>query len=409
MSSLGSAAPPSTRLSGDPSSECLRALTQSPSVAYSEAVDRVALAHDYVTQRGGAERVVAIMADGFPDSPLYTTLYDPDGTFEEFRALEIHTSPLNRLPVLRHHHRLAFPLLAPAVDRMRVDADVLIASSSGWAHAIQCTGRKIVYCHAPARWLYQTDRYLGSDRGSLPHRARRALAAVALGVLGPGMRSWDLRHALSADSYLVNSSIIQRAVRETYGIEAEVLPPPPAMLPGGEKVEVPGVAEPFVLCVARLLPYKNVDVVIKAVRSLAGVDLVIVGRGPDEGRLRELIGRDSHTHLIPGASEEALRWLYASSSGLVAASFEDFGLTPLEAASFGKPTAALHAGGYLDTIDPEVNGVFFGGPTTDAVAEAVRTLIGREWSVPGIRAHAAKFGRDRFVARLKEVVSAYGG
>src|SRR5688572_8459830 len=152
----------------------------------------VALAHDYITQRGGAERVAAIMAEAFPRAPMYTTLYEPRTTFGEFATLDIRTSALNWLPLLRRDHRLALPVLAPVVSRMIVDADVLLASSSGWAHGIGCTGRKIIYCHAPARWLYQRDRYLGGAEGlRWPQRARRALAGGSVGVLGAPLRVWD--------------------------------------------------------------------------------------------------------------------------------------------------------------------------------------------------------------------------
>lgn len=365
----------------------------------------VALAHDYLTQRGGAERVMAIMASAFPQAPIYTSLYDPPGTFDDFHNVDIRTSSLNRISLLRRNHRAALPFLAPAVSSMRIDADVVLASSSGWAHAMQTTGQKVVYCHAPARWLYQKNRYLGTFEGSLSHRIRHLLAAAALGLLTPSLRAWDARRALEADRYLVNSTIIRQAVADTYGIEAEVLPPPPALDPDGPMEPVAIATTPFVLCVARLMPYKNVDAVIQAVRRIDGLGLVVVGRGPDEPRLRELAGRSPDIVILGGVSEEALRWLYAECLGLVAASFEDFGLTPLEAASFGKPTAALHAGGYLDTIDPNVNGIFFEDPEFTSIQEAVTVLSNHQWDRDQIAAHADKFGRTRFVKRLRDIVA----
>lgn len=369
----------------------------------------MALAHDYVTQRGGAERVAAIMAAAFPGAPLYTTLYDPSGTFDEFRELDIRTSPLNRISGLRRHHRAALPFLAPVVSRMHIDADVVVASSSGWAHAMQTSGRKVVYCHAPARWLYQRGRYLGPAVGGPAHRIRRLTARAALGLLAPGLRAWDLKRAREADRYLVNSTVIKQAVLDAYGIDAEVLSPPPAMSPDGPSAPVEDVRTPFVLCVARLLPYKNVDVVIRTVQRLDGLGLVVVGQGPDEARLRELVGASSNIHLLGGVTEERLRWLYHNCVGLVAASFEDFGLTPLEAAMFGKPTAALHAGGYLDTVDPGVNGLFFEEPSEPEIGTALRQLADRRWATSDITAHADRFSRQRFVDRLHGVVAELDG
>lgn len=361
----------------------------------------VALAHDYVTQRGGAERVALAMTRAFPDVPLHTTLFDPEGSFPEFETVDVRPTPLNRWRVLRRNHRVALPLLASAVSRHPIEADVLLASSSGWAHGLPTTGRKVVYCHAPARWLYQTGRYAGrSDSG----RARAAAVKTAIGMLGPRLREWDQRAARSAHRYLVNSTVIKRAVAEVYGIEAEVLFPPPAPLDSdGESRPLPGIEEPFVLCVARLLPYKNVDVVIEAAAA-AGTPVVVVGDGPDRRRLEGLAARTGAAHLVGRVSDAELRWLYASCVGLVAASFEDFGLSPLEAAAFGKPTAALHDGGYLDTVVAGRTGVFFETPDAPSVADAIQRMVVGQWSAETIMQHADAFSEARFAARLREIV-----
>lgn len=370
--------------------------------------DGVALAHDYATQRGGAERVALVMADAFPGAPLYTTLYDPAATFPEFAPLDVRTSPLDRFGVLRRHHRLALPLLAPAVGATPIEADVLLASSTGWAHGFPTTGRKVVYCHAPARWLYQSDRYLGPSRqggsGHAPGGTQRRLAAAALGLLAPALRSWDRRAAATADRYLANSTVTARAIREVYGIEAEIVPPPPAMLPGGAETPVEGVEPGFLLCVARLLPYKNVDVVVEAVRRTPGARLVVVGDGPERAALEHRV-RDLPRVVLAGRVDDArLRWLYRNSAALVAASYEDYGLSPLEAAAFGRPSVVLRDGGYLDTVRDGVTGEFFDAPDPDLVAEAAGRALARTWDPSVLTAHADDFAAERFVERLHRVV-----
>ncbi len=370
--------------------------------------DAVALAHDYATQRGGAERVALVMARAFPGAPLYTSLYDPAGTFPEFSRLDVRTSPLDRVGVLRRHHRLALPLLAPAVSATPIDADVVLASSTGWAHGFPTTGRKVVYCHAPARWLYQSERYLGPARGagsgSAPGGATRWVAARALGLLAPALRSWDRRAAGTADRYLANSTVTARAVREVYGIEAEILPPPPAMLPDGEEAATDGVEPGFLLCVARLLPYKNVDVLVEAVRRTPGVRLVVVGDGPERAALEHRVRDLPRVRLVGRVDDAHLRWLYRSCAALVAASYEDYGLSPLEAAAFGRPSVVLRDGGYLDTVREGVTGEFFDAPDPDLVAEGVTRALARHWEPATLRSHADEFGTDRFVARLHEIV-----
>ena len=113
----------------------------------------VAIVHDYLTQLGGAERVVLELTRAFPAAPVFTSLYAPDCTFPAFRDVDVRASALDRSSFLRAHHRAAFPLLAPTFSAMHVDADVVVCSSSGWAHGVRTTGAKLVYCYTVARWL----------------------------------------------------------------------------------------------------------------------------------------------------------------------------------------------------------------------------------------------------------------
>jgi glycosyltransferase involved in cell wall biosynthesis len=364
----------------------------------------IVLAHDYATQRGGAERVALKIAEAFPGAPMFTTLYEPADTFPEFAALDLRPGPLNRYGVLRRNHRLALPVLAPSVDAQRVSAKLLIASSTGWAHGYQGADHTVVYCHAPARWLYQKDRYLGSHgaRG-VRGLARQTAARVALRGLMSPLREWDARSALRADRYLANSTVTQRAIAEVYGIEAEVLPPPPALGPEGNERAVPEVEPGYLLCVARLLPYKNVDAVVRAVNSLPGQRLVVVGVGPDLERLRSLAG--PRVQLVGRVEDEELRWLYRNASALVAASYEDYGLSPLEAGMFGRPSVALRAGGFLDTLVEGETGVFFDAPVPEAIARAIDDALTHRWDSTDIVARMDRFSSPRFVGRLQAVAA----
>jgi glycosyltransferase involved in cell wall biosynthesis len=364
------------------------------------------LSHDYLTQRGGAERVVSIMTRAFPHSPLHTLLYEQAATFPEFRDVDVRASGLNGYHVLRNHHRVAMPLLRRAVENTVVEGSVLLASSSGWAHGIRAPGRKIVYCHTPARWLYQSAKYVGRTHGHHPRDwARRAAWSGAIGMLGPSLRAWDARQAATADRYLVNSTVTQRAVKEIYDIDAEILPPPVSLPADGPVTEVPGIRNPFLLCVARLLPYKNVDVVVEAARAAGIYDLVVVGEGPERSRLLDLAHRWNRVHLLDRVEDDQLRWLYGNCTALVTASYGDYGLTPLEAAAFGRPTIALHAGGFLDTVASGVSGHFFEEPTVASLASAITEFSQRSWDPVAITRHGERFSEARFVRRLQEVVA----
>jgi glycosyltransferase involved in cell wall biosynthesis len=358
------------------------------------APDPVALVHDYLTQRGGAERVVLSLTGAYPAAPLHTSLYDPGGTFPDFVGLDVHTLPLDRIGLLRSHHRLALPLLAPAFSRLMVDAEVTICSSSGWAHGAHVTGRKVVYCHTPARWLYQTDRYLeGSSRWS----------SAVLAALAPSLRRWDRRAAATAHRYLVNSTAVRQRVADLYGVDAEVVPPPIEVDPDGADAEVAGLEPGFILCVSRLLAYKNVEAVTAAFGLLPSQRLVVVGSGPLAASIRA--SAPPNVTLLGPVADAELRWLYRACAGLVAASHEDFGLTPVEAAGFGRPTAALRWGGFLDTTVEGTTGVFFDRPEPPLIARAVEDLSGTHWDAGELRAHAGRYSVERFVGRIHEVVA----
>ena len=336
--------------------------------------------------------MVLSLVRAFPHAPLYTSLYDPTGTFPEFGAVDVRTSSLNLVRPLRQRHRLALPLLAPAFSRVRIAAEVAICSSSGWAHGARVDGRKVVYCHAPARWLYQTSRYLG-NAGPIPRAALAALRAP--------LERWDRKGAASANRYLANSSWIALEIRRIYGIEADVVHPPVAIDADGPRRPPSRIEPGYVLCVSRLLPYKNVGAIVAAFTELPGERLVVVGEGPEEAQLHAIAPRN--VHFAGPVADEELRWLYDHASCLVAASYEDFGLTPIEAAAFGKPTAALRFGGYLDTVREDETGVLFERPEPIAIAVAVRAVLDRSWDATAIRQHAGAFSEERFTRRVREV------
>jgi glycosyltransferase involved in cell wall biosynthesis len=165
---------------------------------------------------------------------------------------------------------------------------------------------------------------------------------------------------------------------------------------------VQGILPGFFLCVSRLLPYKNVDVVMAAFADLPSDRLVVVGSGPEWANLKKLA--PPNVQLVGAVSDEELAWLYANSAGIISASYEDYGLTPLEAAAFGKPCAALRWGGFLDTVIEDQTGVFFASPNPFLIRQAVSSLNAQRFNTDAIRTHASRYSEERFVDRLREIV-----
>lgn len=365
---------------------------------------RIAIAHDYLTQKGGAERVVLALHRMFPDAPIYTTFYDPEGTFPEFKDARIVTSLLNRVSVLRKDPRRALPLLPFASSLMDVKEPVAVVSSSGWAHGFRYEGATLVYCHTPARWVYLLEDYLGEGgQKSLKGRVARALR--------PGLRAWDRAAQRRRTRYVANSTVVKRRIEEVYGVaDVDLVFPPHSVSTDGPREPIPGaehLAEGgYLLSVARLMPYKHVDVAIRAAER-TGQGLLVIGKGPEEARLRAMAG--DGVVFAQDLTDAQLRWAYAHAAALIAASHEDFGITPLEASAWGVPTVALQAGGYLDTIVDGVNGVFVDAPTVEAVSEGVELVLARDWDRAAMQDHAERFSEAEFGRQIRALLAVTPG
>jgi len=303
----------------------------------------VALAHDYLTQLGGAERVVLALSRAFPGAPLHTTVHESGTTYAELDGLDVHTTPLQHLGPFRRNPRLALPLLAPAAGHHRIDADVTVCNTTGWAHGMPVTGAKVVYAHNTPRWLYQ---------------------------------------------------------REVY--------PPPGLAADGERQAVDAVEPGYLLTVARLLPYKRVDVVIDAVAARPGCRLVVVGDGPDRERLVARVssaGASDRVRFLTEVSDAGLRWLYENAAALVTAAQEDFGLTPLEAMGFGTPVVAIDAGGFRETVVDGVTGLLFATPDAASLGRSLDRASSTDWPKAELVARAEAFSEASFAARFHEIVA----
>src|SRR4051812_8152625 len=349
---------------------------------------RVALAHDYLNQRGGAERVALELAQMWPEAPLYTSLYRSESTFPGFRKVDVRTSFLNRLPVDRGFRTL-FPLYPAAFRGLApIDADLLITSSSGWAHrlTVRPGARHVVYCHNPARWLYG-EQYLGASSAK----------QVAIRPLLAPLRRWDRAAARRADVYIANSALTRRRIRAAYGIDAHVIPPPVDVdrfrpTPRGERL----------LVVSRLLPYKRVDIVVDAATT-AGVGLDVVGVGPSLDDLRKRAGPTVTFH---GRADDAtVKELMQTCRAFCLPGMEDFGITPVEAQAAGKPVIAFHGGGAVDTVEEGVTGVFVREQDAAHFLEAVTACDALDTEPLQIALLVRRFSRAAFRVRIAGLIS----
>lgn len=349
----------------------------------------VAIVHDYLNQRGGAERVVLELSDMWPSAPIYTSLYRSESTLPGFYGRDIRTTVLHRLPVDRAFRNL-FPLYPAAFRQLgEIEADIVLASSSGWAHIARAhpSALHAVYCYTPARWLYGGE-HLEGERCSLRHTTMRP----ALGLF----REVDHRAAVRADLYIAISENVRARIRSTYGIEAAVVPPPVDVdrfrpMPRGERL----------LVVSRLLPYKHVDLLVRAA-TRAGVGMDIVGDGPLLPALQEIAGPTVTLH--GAVADDVVVELMESCRAVCVAAEEDFGLVAVEAQAAGKPVIAYGRGGSLETIDENFTGVFFRARTEESVLAALAASERLDTSPQAIAERARRFSRAAFRLRLEQVL-----
>jgi glycosyltransferase involved in cell wall biosynthesis len=351
------------------------------------SLGQTVLVHDYLNQRGGAERVVLEMSNLWPDAPIYTSLYRPASTFDEFAERDVRTTSLDRLPVDRHFRTL-FPLYPAAFRSLGpIDADVVVSSSSGWSHAVRTSERAyhVVYCHSPSKWLWGD--YLGS-------RAGRLLLRPAASFL----RRWDAKAARRPDLYMANSREIQAQIKRAYGLTAEVVYPP---------VDVgrftPRARGERLLTVARLLGYKRIELIVEAATK-AGIGLDVVGTGPELADLRARAGPGVAFH---GSLDDAsVTELFESCRAYCLPAREDFGISAVEAQAAGKPVIAFGRGGALETVEDGVSGVFFNRHSVGCVIDAIARCDEIDTPPEHIAALASRFSPERFRQRLTEAISA---
>jgi len=356
---------------------------------------RVALCHDWLTGMRGGERVLEILCEGFPDAPIFTLIHNPAAISPAINAHPVNTSPLQRIPGIFRRYRYFLPLFPWAISRLHpARAELLISTSHCVAKGIRPAPgtRHLCYCFTPMRYAWTFyEEYFGDNR--LKTLLTRPLLAA--------LRTWDHRASRRVDHFVAISRHVQERIRRFYGREAGVVYPPvdtglwtpdPESRPGGA----------FDLIVSALVPYKRVDLAVRAY-TRSGRPLKIIGAGTEFGRLRAMAGHN--IEFLGWQSDGQILENYRQCRLLVFPGEEDFGIVPLEAQACGKPVVAYGRGGALETIVENETGVFFHQQTEDALLAAVEQAAAHAWDAQAIRRHAEKFGIDSFISGMEREIA----
>jgi glycosyltransferase involved in cell wall biosynthesis len=367
--------------------------SQQPSLETVDTLDaRVVLAHDYLLVMRGAERTFAAMAELYREAPIFTLLYDSEGTDARFSGRSITTSPLQRLGVGQSTFRRLLPLYPWAVERLvPPPCDVVLSSSSAFAHGVHIPegAVHICYCHAPFRYAwYEEARALAETPAPLRPLLRWQLRR---------MRGWDLAASGRVDRYIANSQLTRERIKRYYGRDATIVHPP---------VEThrfaPGDAGDSLLVVSELVRHKRLDIALEAARR-ANVPIRVVGSGPEHSALEQAY---PEAEFLGRASDRDIAAEYASARALVIPSMEEFGITAVEAQAAGRPVIAAAAGGALETVLDGQTGVLARLDDVDSFVRAIERIDHLDFDPTRAVENAERFSVAAFRRRLAEQVGA---
>ncbi len=366
---------------------------------------RAALVHDWLTGMRGGEKVLECLAELLPGAPIYTLFHFAGSLSERLEQRPIRASSLQHAPGLRRHYRRYLPFFPAAIEEHDLGGFDLVVSSSHCVAkgVIPAPGsRHLCYCHTPMRYAWDQEHAYFPRRTGPVARLRSAVLSR--------LRTWDVASSSRVDRFVANSHFVAARIQRYYGRPAEVVPPP---VDTGFFTPGEGSAEAYCLVVSALSPYKRVDLAIAACAGL-GLELRIVGEGPEMGRLRRQAGDGAR--FLGRVDGELLRQLYRGAACFLQPQIEDFGISSVEALACGCPVVARRAGGILDIVEDGRHGLLYDcgndGDEAAALAAAIRRLDSLRLEPATLSQRAELFSerrfRDRMAAQIAEVMAGGG-
>ena len=354
-----------------------------------------ALVHDWLNQQGGAENVLVEMHRMFPSAPVYTSFYEPALVDPAFRRLDIRHTWLQRFPLWRTNHQALLPLYPLAFGGLRIpNADLVLSNSSAFCKGVRPVqgAVHVCYCLTPTRFLWMPDTYLAGERAPVWSR-------VLLPPLLAWSRRWDRNAAQRVTQFLAISRAVANRIQRFYGRSSRIVYPPVDV----ERFEpTTDVGDAF-LIVSRLIPYKRIDLAVRACTEL-GLPLRIVGAGRAEADLRAMAGPT--VRFLGRLPDRDVSVEMARCRAFLFPGDEDFGITPVEAQAAGRPVVAYGSGGALDTVIDGKTGILFREQTVASLGAALRHVQSMAFNTDALVANARRFSRENFRRSLLEAINA---
>lgn len=353
----------------------------------------------------GGEKVLENICEIYPHAVIYTHVLDKSKLSPTLKKMDIRTTFISKLPFSHKLYKSYLPLMPFALEALDLsEYDLIISSESGPAKGIVPGDNSlhICYCHSPMRYLW----------GEFPlyFSSVNIIQKFFMKFLFPFLRAWDVLSSNRVDFFIANSSCVQSRIAKRYRREATVIFPPvdsDKIKTLRNKEQSPLInfsVKSYYICLGALVPYKRVDLAIKACCE-TGRKLLIIGRGPELNKLRDL--SDHNVQFIEEADDQLAISALSNAKALIFPGVEDFGIVPLESQTCYVPVIAFKAGGVLDTVS-ENTGVFFDEQTVDSLITALDSFERNSHKFDDRRVfdtNLAKFSRNIFKNKFKFFVT----
>lgn len=356
---------------------------------------KIAIIHDWLTNMGGAERIIRILHSLFPEAPIYTVVYDKENMPEDFRQMDIRTSFIQRMPFGVKKYQAYLPLMPTAVEQLDLrEYDLVISSSTACAKGVLTRSDAIhlCYCNTPMRYAWDMYHEYVEKKGTL--------TKAAIAILMNYIRLWDRLSADRVDYFIANSHNVANRIKKHYRRDAKVIYPPVDT----DYYTPSNNIDTYYLIVSRLVPYKRVDLAVEVFNEL-GLPLIVIGEGSELETYQKRA--KSNITFYGRLSDEEVRQYYSRCKAFIFPGEEDFGIAPLEAQACGRPVIAYGKGGALETVVHGKTGIFFEQQNHDALKKAVLYMDNNIsiFDTKEIQRHAARFSTQRFKSEILDFIA----
>ncbi|PLX28068.1 glycosyltransferase family 4 protein [Candidatus Parcubacteria bacterium] len=357
---------------------------------------KVALVHDHLAQQGGAEKVLEVLAEMYPDAPIYVLLYKKEVVEKYFKNRTILASIIQKLPWGVKRYRWYLALMPMAVEFFDLsDYDLVISDTSSFAKGVITKPETvhICYCHTPTRYLWSdTHQYIAELKYN---KYFKKIISLVLNYI----RIWDKLAADRVDYFIANSETVQKRIKKYYKRDSEIIYPSIEE----EKFYISNKQGDYFLAGCRLVPYKRIDIIIEAFRG-SDKKLKIFGDGLGQDDLKAMAKDCDNIEFLGRVSDDERNKLFSECQAYINPQKEDFGITIVEAMASGRPVIALGQGGATETVIPGETGELFENETVEDLKKVIQDFDTSKYNPEKIREHALKFSKDNFKKQIREFV-----